>query len=76
MTKNAVTLEITATPYIENLLKGAPFFLEVEMLRAGRLEMPNGMIRYSVVVEDPAKIEIVKEFVLKLISDSLNACKN
>jgi hypothetical protein len=64
-------LDMTITPDMEEQMKGFPFFLEIEMLRADRTVVKDGRIEYSnVLIEDEQKAELVKEFVLKMISHS------
>lgn len=69
-------LEMTVTPDIEQILKGHPFFLEIEMLKGFITKLPDGRKQFKVIIHDQDKGKIVYEFVLKIISQSLNACKN
>jgi hypothetical protein len=65
------TLTMTLTPDMEEQMKGFPFFLEIEMLRADKKRLEDGRIEYSnVIIEDAEKSNLVKEFVLKMISHS------
>lgn len=76
MNSNLATLEMTISPDIEELFKKAPFFLEIEMLQGERNSLPDGRIGIKIEIHDEDKIEMVKEFMLKAISDSPNACKS
>jgi hypothetical protein len=69
-------LEMRITPEIENLMKGEPFFLEIEMLQGTRTELQDGRIEYKIQITDPAKKEMVVEFLLKMISNSHKAINN
>ena len=68
------TLEMELTPEMEKCLKGEPFFLEIEMLQGEKQDLPDGRVRYTLIIQDQFKIDLIKEFVLKLISSSHDAC--
>ena len=70
MDKDLAQIKMTITPNIEKMMKGEPFFLEIEMLQGSRKVLKDGRIKYRIEVADPHKQEIVKEFVLKMISKS------
>lgn len=64
-------LSMTVTPEMEANFKDFPFFLEIELLQADRKVLPDGRIEYSnVLIHDPEKADLMKEFVLKMISHS------
>jgi hypothetical protein len=73
---NKVNLTMTITPDMEVIFKGDPFFLEIEMLQGEREVEPDGRIKYSITIKDNGKIELVKEFCLKLISMSHEKTNN
>ncbi len=70
MSKDIATVEMEITPYIEDLLKKEPFFLEIEMLQGTREVLNDGRIKYEIKIVDHTKQDIIKEFVLKMISQS------
>lgn len=61
------TVNMVLTPFMEGKMKEAPFFLEVEMLQGNREELPDGIVRYSITVADEGKVEILREFILRLV---------
>lgn len=67
---NTATLEMSIQPWLEERLKQFPYFLELEMLQGERKPMPYGFIYYKIEITDMYKIFIVREFVLKCISES------
>jgi hypothetical protein len=71
MTQEPATLEMTVTPTMEQQMKDAPFFLEIEILQGEREDLKDGRIRYKIEIHDMDKAELVKEFILKVISKSL-----
>jgi hypothetical protein len=46
--------------------------IEIEMLQGIIEPMPDGRTRYIITVTDPDKMELLREFALKLISNSHN----
>jgi hypothetical protein len=71
MTENAANLNMVLTPDMEKMMKDFPWFLEIEMLEADRRVLSDGRIEYkNVVIADDEKAELLKEFVLKMISHS------
>lgn len=69
-------LKMTISKEIEDLFKKEPFFLEIEMLQGNRKVLKNGMIKYSITISDPDKQIVIREFVLKIISQSHKQSKN
>lgn len=70
-------VNMTITTVMEDLLKGDPFFLEIEMMKAERVVLSNGLVKYSsLIIEDEFKKELMKEFVLRAISLSVGFNKN
>lgn len=67
---------MTITKEVESILKGDPFFLEIEMLQGERIEMTDGRLWYKIEIADSDKSELMREFVLKMISNSHNASPN
>lgn len=63
-----LTMEITRE--MEEMFKGFPFFLEIEMLQGEREPLPDGRIKYKIEIADTDKAELMKEFLLKMISKS------
>lgn len=61
---------------MEDILKQPPFCLEMEMMSGERTVLNDGRIEYHIEINDPDKDEVIKEFMLKTISKSQNACKN
>jgi hypothetical protein len=68
-------LTMTLTPYMEQVIKDT-FNIEIEMLQGKRRNLKDGRVKYKIEIHDMQKAEMVKEFVLKFISGSHNACKN
>lgn len=68
-----LTMEVT--PTVEMKLKEA-FNLEVEILQGDREIMPDGRNKITIKIYDATKCEMVKEFCLKMISQSHNQIGN
>lgn len=68
-----LTMELTAE--MVEQFKGFPFFLELEMLQGNCEQLHNGIKKYTIKIDDMDKAELMKEFCLKIISMSHNACK-
>jgi hypothetical protein len=66
-------LEMTITPEIEQMFKGAPMFLEIEMLQAEKRRLPDGRTWYKLEIHDQVKADLMQEFCLKMISQSHKA---
>lgn len=61
---------------MEKMFKEAPYFLEIEMMQGNRKMLKDGRIKYKIEIADPDKSELMKEFVLKMISHSHNKNQN
>lgn len=70
----AAQLTMEITPVMEEIFKGAPFFLEIEMLQGERQSLTDGRTKYVIEITDIDKAELLKEFFLKTISLSHQAC--
>lgn len=73
---NGTKVEMQIPQYMEKPFKEAPYFLELEMLRGERTEMPDGGIKYKINIQDIEKMVWLKDFFLKLFSRSHDGCKN
>lgn len=60
-------LTATVTPTIEKDMK-EKFNLEIEMMQGKRKVLRNGMIKYKIKISDPQKIEMVVEFILRVMA--------
>lgn len=57
---------MTATPYVVNLFKYHPLFLETEMLQGSKEELPDKYTKWNFIVTDPEKVKITKEFCIRV----------
>jgi hypothetical protein len=73
--KDTAKLTMTITPCMEKVMKET-FNLEIEMLQGIKRNLKDGRIKYCIEIGDMQKAEMIKEFLLKFISDSHNACQN
>lgn len=74
--KKGATLKMTITPEMEKQFKGYPYFLEIEMMQGDRKVLKDGRIKYWIEIDDEEKADLMKEFVLKMISKSHITNKN
>lgn len=74
--KKGATLKMTITPEIEKQFKSYPYFLEIEMMQGDRKVLKDGRIKYRIEIDDEEKADLMKEFVLKMISKSHITNKN
>ncbi len=75
MERDTAFLTMELTSEMAEQFKIYPFFLEIEMLQGGIELLPNGIKKYTIEINDSYKAELIKEFCLKIISNSHNACK-
>lgn len=69
MTQEYGLLTMELTPEMEKVVK-EQFNLEIEMMQGDKESLPGGMTKYTIKIYDDQKCEMVKEFVLKMISES------
>lgn len=65
--RTTLTMEVTAS--MEKTIIEA-FNLEIEVLQGMREPMLDGRTRFTITINDKQKSDIVREFILKLISQS------
>jgi|GEM_PF-1325886 len=66
---NPATITWTVTPDMADTLTEA-LNLSVERMQGTTVNLPDGRLEITITVEDEQKIEMCREFVLKLISKS------
>lgn len=71
-TSDTATVEMTLTPEMEQTFKEY-FNLEIEMMQGITEHLPNGQTKFTIEVA-PDKAELIKEFMLKVISQSHKSC--
>lgn len=66
---NPATITWTVTPGMADTLTEA-LNLSVERMQGTTVNLPDGRLEITIIVEDEQKIEMCREFFLKLISKS------
>jgi hypothetical protein len=67
MEKDYGELNMEISSSMEKLFRET-FNIEVEMLQGNREVTPNGMIKYELKIYDEQKSQLIKEFILQMIS--------